>query len=108
MATLNFDRSIELDGAVEQDRTATYIVHFLNCAVLVLGCLLWQPSAWMLCLLLVSLCYHLNIGLILLQDEGKHRLVYVPTGRRLQNAFTIISLGNICVLLTDIRARSLR
>ena len=99
MALNSFAMSTEVDGIVNQDRTATYIFHFLNSLVLGLGCLLWQPSGWMLCLLLVSLVYHLNVGYILLQDENKQKMVYVPAGRPLQNAITIASLG-ICFMLS--------
>jgi hypothetical protein len=63
----------------------------------------------MLCLLLVSLVYHLNLGYILLQDEGKQKLVYVPTGRPLQNSITIVCLGKLNnVMLSIFTSRQLR
>jgi hypothetical protein len=62
--------SVERGLAVPQDRTATAIVHGLSAAVIVAGCAVLQPAAWLLALLLASALYHANMAWAVAKAEG--------------------------------------
>ncbi|EDQ86946.1 uncharacterized protein MONBRDRAFT_10449 [Monosiga brevicollis MX1] len=81
------------DGTLRQNRTATYIVHFLSAVVLGVGVLIFQPSAWTTVLVGLLIAYHLNIGRVLLISEHQHKFKYLPNGHVYANGLTLVLLG---------------